>query len=64
MKKIYRGILFVAFMLVAIYGCGGTEGGNLAVAFFVLVAVAGLMAAAGMIEKPVSKEKYKKYYGR
>ena len=51
-------------MLVAIYGCGGTEGGNLAVAFFVLVAVAGLMAAAGMIEKPVSKEKYKKYYGR
>ena len=51
-------------MLVAIYGCGTAEGGNLVVAFFVLVAIAGLMAQAGMIEKPVSKEEYHKYYGK
>lgn len=64
MKKIWRGILLVAFMLVAIYGCGTAEGGgNLVVAFFVLVAIAGLMAKAGMIEKPVSKDEYHKYYG-
>ena len=64
MKKIYRGILFVVFFLVAIYGCGGTEGGRFVVAMFALAIVMGLMVAAGMIEKPVSKDEYRKYYGR
>lgn len=62
MKKIYQGILFVAFMLVAIYGVGGCEGSNMAVAFFALLAIAGLMAGAGMLAKPISKEDYDKYY--
>lgn len=60
--KVYRGILFVAFMLVAIYGYGNEEGGNLVVALFALLAIAGLMVGAGMIEKPISKEEYDKRY--
>lgn len=61
--KVYRGILFVAFMLFAIYGVGNAEaGGNLVVALFALFAIVGLMAGAGMIEKPISKEEYKKRY--
>ena len=60
--KVYRGILFVAFMLVAIYGYGNAEGGNLVVALFALLAIAGLMVGAGMIEKPISKEEYDKRY--
>lgn len=62
MKKIYQGVLFVAFMLIAIYGFGGSEGANLIVAFSALMAVAVLMAKSGMLAKPVSKEEYKKYY--
>lgn len=60
--KVYRGILFVAFMLVAIYGYGNAEGGNLVVALFALLAIVGLMVGAGMIEKPISKEEYDKRY--
>lgn len=64
MKKIWRGILLVAFMLVAIYGIGGSDGGRLVVAVFGLAAIIALMVQAGMIEKPVSKDEYHKYYGR
>jgi ABC-type transport system involved in cytochrome c biogenesis permease subunit len=63
MKKIYQGILFVAFLLVAIYGVGGSEGGSFVVTFFVLLGIMALMAGSGMIAKPVSKEEYDKYYG-
>lgn len=64
MKKIYKGILFVAFLLVAIYGIGGTEPTEVAFfpMFLVLVAIVALMYKAGMIEKPISKEEYYKRY--
>lgn len=62
MKKIYRGILFVALFAVAIFGVGGTEGGNSIFAIFILVAIMALMAKAGMMAKPVSKKDYYKYY--
>lgn len=60
--KVYRGILFVAFMLVAIYGCGNAEGGNFFLALLGLIAIMALMVKAGMIEKPISKEEYDKRY--
>lgn len=64
MKKMYQGVLFVAFLAVAIFGVGGSEGGSFVVAFFVLLAIVALMAGSGMMAKPVSKEDYDKYYGR
>lgn len=64
MKKMYQGILFVAFLAVAIFGVGGSEGGSFVVAFFVLLAIVALMAKSGMMAKPISKEKYNKHYGR
>lgn len=64
MKKMYQGVLFVALLAVAIFGVGGSEGGSFVVAFFVLLGIMALMVGAGMIEKPISKEEYEKYYGR
>ena len=64
MKKIYKGILFVAFMLVAIYGIGSTEPteGVFFPIFLLLLAIVGLMFKAGMLDKPISKEEYDKIY--
>lgn len=62
MKKMYQGVLFVAFLAVAIFGVGGSEGGSFVVAFFVLLGIMALMVGAGMIEKPISKEEYDKRY--
>ena len=65
MKKIYNGVLFVAFMLFAIYGVGNAEaGGGFFIALLGLIAIMALMVKAGMLDKPVSKEKYNEYYGR
>ena len=54
--------MFVAFLAVAIFGVGGSEGGSFVVAFFVLLGIMALMVGAGMIEKPISKEEYDKRY--
>jgi ABC-type transport system involved in cytochrome c biogenesis permease subunit len=62
MKKMYQGVLFVAFLAVAIFGVGGSEGGSFVVAFFILLAIVALMAGSGMMAKPISKEDYDKYY--
>lgn len=62
MKTIYQGILFVAFLAVAIFAVGGSEGVNFVVALFILLAIMGLMAGSGMLAKPISKEDYKKHY--
>ena len=65
MKKIYNGLLFVAFLLVAIYWVGAVEaGGGLFTALLALAAIAALMAKAGMLAKPIDKEKYERIYGR
>lgn len=64
MKKIYQGILFVAFMLAAIYWLGNAEGGGFFLALLGVCAIMTLMAKSGMLAKPVSKEKYQKYYGQ
>ena len=66
MKKIYQGFLFVAFLLVAIYGVGSAEpnGGSFFLALLGLFAIMGLMAKSGMIDKPISKEEYRERYGR
>lgn len=65
MKKIYRGVLLVAFMLVAIYGIGTAEaGGSFFIAIMGVLAIAALMAKAGMVAKPLSKERYEQIYGR
>lgn len=58
MKKIYQGFLFVAMMLVAIYGIGNAEGGNLFVAMCIEAVIMALMVKSGMIELPASKEGY------
>jgi hypothetical protein len=62
MKKIYQGILFVAFLLVAIYGVGGSEGGNFFVAMCIEAVIIALMVKSGMIELPANKEEYYKHY--
>lgn len=63
MKKFYQGTLFVALMLVAIYGCGtAEEGGSLFVWFLGMLAIAALMYKAGMFAKPISKERYDRIY--
>ena len=63
MKKIYNGVLFVAFMLFAIYGVGNAEaGGGFFIALLGLIAIMVLMVKAGMIERPISKEEYDKRY--
>lgn len=66
MKKIYKGILFVAFMLVAICGVGGTEPTEVAFfpMFLVLVAIVALMYKAGMMDEIISKDKYYEKYGK
>lgn len=64
MKKIYQGILFVAFMLAAIYWLGNAEGGNFFIALLAVCAIGVLMAKSGMLAKPISKEEYYKHYGR
>lgn len=58
MKKIYQGFLFVAMMLVAIYGIGGSEGGNFFTAMCIEAVIIALMVKSGMIELPASKEEY------
>ncbi len=58
MKKIYQGVLFVAMMLVAIYGIGNAEGGNFFVAMCIEAVIMALMVKSGMIELPASKEEY------
>jgi hypothetical protein len=62
MKKIYQGFLFVAMMLVAIYGIGGSEGGNFFIAMCIEAVIIALMVKSGMIELPASKEEYYKHY--
>lgn len=63
MRKIYNGILFVAFLLFAIYGVGNAEaGGNWFIAMLGLIAIMALMVKAGMLAKPISKEDYEKRY--
>ena len=63
MKKIYRGVLLVAFMLVAIFWCGTAEvGSGFFPAMLALAAIVALMAKAGMIAKPLTKEEVEKYY--
>lgn len=67
MKKIYQGILFVAFLAVAIYGVGGQEpnnGGGFTLALCGLFVIMGLMAGSGMIAKPVSKKEYERIYNK
>lgn len=66
MKTIYQGILFVAFLAVAIYGVGGQEptSGGFILALLGMFAVMGLMAKSGMMAKPVSKEEYERIYGK
>lgn len=65
MAKIYKGALFVAFLLVAIYGVGTAEaGGSLFVAFLAMLAIAALMYKADMFAKPISKEKYDRIYNK
>lgn len=58
MKKIYQGFLFVAMMLVAIYGIGGSEGGNFFIAMCIEAVIIALMVKSGMIELPANKEEY------
>ena len=58
MKKIYQGFLFVAMMLVAIYGVGGSEGGNFFVAMCIEAVIMALMVKEGMIDLPTNKEEY------
>ena len=58
MKKIYQGFLFVAMMLVAIYGIGNAEGGNFFVAMCIEAVIMALMFKEGMIELPANKEEY------
>lgn len=66
MKKIYQGFLFVAMMLVAIYGVGDQEptSGGFVLALLGMFAVMGLMAKSGMMAKPVSKEEYERIYNK
>ena len=45
-------------MLVAIYGIGGSEGGNFFVAMCIEAVIMALMVKSGMIELPASKEEY------
>lgn len=58
MKKIYQGVLFVAMMLVAIYGIGNAEGGSFFIAMCIEAVIIALMVKSGMIELPASKEEY------
>lgn len=58
MKKIYQGFLFVAMIVVAIYGIGNAEGGNFFIAMCIEAVIMALMFKGGMIELPASKEEY------
>lgn len=58
MKKIYQGFLFVAMMVVAIYGIGNAEGGNFFIAMCIEAVIMALMVKEGMIELPANKEEY------
>lgn len=65
MKHLIEGTLFIAFLLVAILGTGVAEaGGSVFVTLLAIGAVVALMDKAGMLAAPVSKEEYKKFYGR
>lgn len=58
MKTIWQGILFVAMIVVAIYGIGNAEGGNFFIAMCIEAVIMALMVKEGMIDLPVNKEEY------
>ena len=52
LKKIYEGILLLAFFLVAMYGMGNAESGSqIFVPTLAMVALAVLMYKAGMMDE-------------
>lgn len=61
MKKIYQGILFVAFLILAM-AVGGSEGEGFIWSLFALIILFTLMAKSGMIARPLTKEEVEKYY--
>lgn len=63
MKKIYQGTLFVAMFIVAL-AVGGSEGEGFIWSLLALAIIFTLMSKAGMVAKPISKEKYDKIYNR
>lgn len=63
MKHIYQGILFVAFLILAM-AVGGSEGEGFILMLGAMIGVFILMIQAGMVARPLTKEEVEKYYGR
>ena len=64
MKKIYQGILFVAFLILAM-AVGGSEGEGFVLMLGAMVGVFMLMIKSGMVARPLTKEEVEKcYYGK
>lgn len=61
MKKIYQGILFVAFLILAM-AVGGSEGEGFILMLGAMIGVFMLMVKAGMVARPLTKEEVDKYY--
>ena len=61
MKKIYQGILFVAFLILAM-AVGGSEGEGFILMLGAMIGVFMLMMKSGMIARPLTKEEVEKYY--
>lgn len=52
MKKIYEGVLFIAFLLVAMYGVGGAnDGSSVFLSAFAMAVIGVLMHKAGMMDE-------------
>ena len=61
MKKIYQGILFVAFFILAM-AIGGSEGEGFILMLGAMIGVFMLMMKSGMVARPLTKEEVEKYY--
>ena len=61
MKQIYQGILFVAFLILAM-AVGGSEGEGFILMLGAMIGVFMLMIKSGMIARPLTKEEVEKYY--
>lgn len=61
MKRIYQGILFVAFLILAMV-VGGSEGEGFVLMLGAMVGVFMLMMKSGMVARPLTKEEVEKYY--
>ena len=61
LKQIYQGILFVAFLILAM-AVGGSEGEGFVLMLGAMIGVFMLMMKSGMIARPLTKEEVDKYY--